>query len=146
MDIEARLRGKRVYLDSNVFIYAFENVAEFGVCAEILRLSDDRSIAAVTSEISLLEILVGPLAAGIRDLAALYAHRLDVAPGLELIPIARATLLQAAAIRAARKLKLPDALHVATAVESNCDLFVTADVGIPTSSRLPVLHLVATPD
>lgn len=144
MELAAQLRGKRVYLDSNVFIYAFENVAGFGVCADILRLADNRSIEAVTSEISLLEILVGPLIAGARDLAALYAHRLDTAPGLELVSITRAVVFQAAAIRAGRKLKLPDAVHVGTAVETGCDFFVTADTGIPTSGRLPVIHLAAT--
>jgi len=144
MALDAQLTGKRVYLDSNVFIYAFENSPGFGkACVEILHLIDGRRIGAVTSEISLIEILAGPLMAGARDLAALYAHRLDRAAALTLVPISRSVILRGASIRANRRLKIPDALHVATALETGCDILVTADTGIPDSPKLPVLHLAA---
>jgi len=144
MAIDAQLAGKRAYLDSNIFIYAFENVGVFGAaCAVILALVDRGVTKAVTSEISLVEILVGPLMAGNHALAALYVQRLETAPGLELVPISRSIILRSASIRASRRLKIPDAMHVAAAIETGCDLLVTADAGIQGSVRLPVVHVTA---
>ena len=42
----------------------------------------------------------------------------------------------AAAVRAATSLRLPDALHVATAVSASCDYFLTFDVGITSLPQL----------
>jgi len=53
---------------------------------------------------------------------------------LSLKLVSRTVLLETVALRATRvtaKMKLPDAIHLATAVLSGCRLFVSRDRGIP---------------
>jgi predicted nucleic acid-binding protein len=58
---------------------------------------------------------------------------------LDLVPVSRRILFQSAELRFVRrrdhgkKLKLPDAIHLATAIQRGCRYFVSADTGI----RLP---------
>ncbi len=61
----ADLIGKVVYLDSNVFIYAVEGFAERRPFVEgPFRQIDSGRIDAVTSELTLAEVLVKPFEAG----------------------------------------------------------------------------------
>jgi predicted nucleic acid-binding protein len=43
------------------------------------------------------------------------------------MPVERAILLRAARLRCELHLKLPDAIHVASAVAAGCDLFLSND-------------------
>ncbi|EDX85419.1 hypothetical protein S7335_3120 [Synechococcus sp. PCC 7335] len=43
------------------------------------------------------------------------------------MPIGRSILLEAARVRASTKLKLPDAIHAATALSTSCTTFLTND-------------------
>lgn len=45
----------------------------------------------------------------------------------EVVPFSRAVFDRALQIRAHTKFKTPDALHLAAAIESHCDLFLTSD-------------------
>lgn len=69
--------GQRVYLDTNVFVYAVEGYPHF---AEELRALfhaiDHGQLAAVTSELTLAEVLVKPLADKNDDLWRLYESTL----------------------------------------------------------------------
>ena len=60
---------------------------------------------------------------------------------MQIIPIDRSILLQAANLRATNNLKTPDAIHAATALSVNCDLFITNDKGFGNLSNLPVVVL-----
>ncbi len=91
---------------------------------------DERRIEVVTSEIALAECLVKPFAD--KDIFAVetYLTLLGEQPKLPVIPISRPILISAAQLRAETKLKLPDAIHVATAKWAECSAFVTSDRGI----------------
>lgn len=91
---------------------------------------DDRRVEAVTSEITLAECLVKPFAD--KDVFAVetYVSFLSGRLGLPVIPISRQILLSAAQLRAETGLKLPDAIHAATAKWANCNAFLTNDRGI----------------
>jgi predicted nucleic acid-binding protein len=56
---------------------------------------------------------------------------------MRLLPITRPILLEAARLRAATKLKTPDAIHAATAMDAGCALFVTTT---PVSAVLEKSH------
>ncbi len=53
--------GKRVYLDANVFVYAIEGYPQFadGI-RELFRKVDQGQVEAITSELTLAEVLVKP--------------------------------------------------------------------------------------
>ncbi|WAJ28598.1 type II toxin-antitoxin system VapC family toxin [Antarcticirhabdus aurantiaca] len=87
---------------------------------------DDGAIRVVSSDVALLECLVKPL----RDKDTTLAQSVfDFFDGVvaRLIPLDRHVILQAAELRAANRLTLPDALHVACALEAGCTVFLSAD-------------------
>ena len=144
MGLMDRLAGRRVYLDSNVFIYAFEDVPEFSaVCELIFAALRAGKIGAVTSEIAIAEILVLPLSEGLIAVARKQLDTLDTTPGLEIAAVDRKIVLGALAVRATRKIKLPDAIHMSTAAETGCEAFITADRSIRSAGQIEIVYLDA---
>ena len=133
------LAGQRIYLDTTVIIHAVETPTPLskGQLA-LFDALDEGAIEAVTSELTLAECLVYPLAAKDSKLAAIYEKFLSGATELELVPISRQILLAAAHIRALKRLKLPDAIHVATAMSARATVLMTADRRIRVSRGLRV--------
>jgi predicted nucleic acid-binding protein len=119
-----------VYLDANPVIYSVEKHPDFGPLLQPVWLAAKaKAVEIVSSELVLLETLVGPLKAGDKALASAY-ELLFVQPQTRLLPITQPVLREAARLRAATKLKTPDAIHVATALLAGCSLFVTNDGGL----------------
>ena len=56
-------------------------------------------------------------------------------------PITRDVLIEAAAIRATTRMKLPDAIHVATAVTCGCSALLTNDERLRATAGIPVRFL-----
>jgi predicted nucleic acid-binding protein len=111
-----------------VIISAAEKSKIFGpLQAQFFAHIDERRVEAVTSEITLAECLVKPFAD--KDIFAVesYISLLGGLPRFPVIPISRQILLSAAQLRAETRLKLPDAIHLATAKWAGCSAFVTND-------------------
>lgn len=119
----------RVYLDTNVFIAAMENPGAHSHHAWwIMDAVDEGEIAAVTSEITLAEVLVKPIEMGETPLADAYEKMIVSEGHFEVIPIRRDILLSAARLRAKRRsIRLPDAIHIATALAAGCSHVVSND-------------------
>lgn len=124
--------GMRVYLDTNIFIYTFEEVGNIGSLLSRCITAGQRSGARfVTSELTLSELLVKPHRDGNHALIDRYEALIQTNNWLEVQPVGRPVLAYAAALRARNKgLKLPDAVHFATAVAGDCSYFLTGDNGI----------------
>jgi hypothetical protein len=59
------IRGERVYLDTNIFIYALEGYPDFvEELAELFESLDEGNLSAGTSELTLAEVLVRPFIDG----------------------------------------------------------------------------------
>ncbi|HZZ43250.1 MAG TPA: PIN domain-containing protein [Tepidisphaeraceae bacterium] len=128
------LAGRHAYLDTNVFIYtlnAFPTLAP--ILTRLFTIIDIGQLQAITSELTLAELLVKPMRDGDIHAQQTCQSILLNNPRLTLMPIARHTLIESARLRAGSTLKLPDALHLATAILSGCDIFLTND----THFRLP---------
>lgn len=81
----------------------------------------------------------GPFGDG--DAAALADYqRFFSSPAVEMLPLTPSVCERAAEIRVASglKIKLPDALHLASALEHGCGLFVTNDVRLAGCAAIPV--------
>lgn len=62
MGLIEEIRGKNIYLDTNVFIYALEGYSEYALVLSTLFAAVDQGvIQAFTSELSLAESLVKPM-------------------------------------------------------------------------------------
>jgi len=122
------LLGQKIYLDTNIFIYALEQHPEYApVVDRLFTLFDTAKATAFTSELALAECLVKPCADGNSDFQVRYQAAITTRPGLTVCPVSRSVLIRTAHIRAAHKVRLPDALHLATALETACDSFLTND-------------------
>lgn len=98
---------------------------------------DAGEIAAITSELTLAEVLVKPFADGNAALQQIYLETLHDRPSLTIAPITRTTLIKAAQLRAQHTaLKMPDALHAATALDRGAKYFVSNDVRFAAVSAL----------
>lgn len=126
------MRRPRAYLDTNVFITALEHVGAGSDHAWwILSAIEDGEIEGATSEITLAEILVKPMERRDDDVIEAYQAMISSAPGFVVRPVERAILVEAARLRSTRRaMKLPDAVHVATALGCACTHFISSDARI----------------
>jgi predicted nucleic acid-binding protein len=133
--------SSKIYIDTAVAIYSVEWNPEYFSLLEPLWLKfQAEEIELVSSELILMESLVLPLRNEDTLLMNAYKELLLSEP-MQLIPIDRAILQQAANLRATTNLKTPDAIHAATAISVNCDLFITNDKGFRNLSNLSVVIL-----
>ncbi len=134
--------GSRVYLDSNLLIYAVERIAPYHTILQSLFERFDRDeLTPVTSELSLAEVLVKPFQADSVPDQEAYQALLSENGLMEVVPIDRDILVAAAKLRAKQKILLPDAIHTATATQAACDYFLTNDHRLRALPGLRVLLL-----
>lgn len=130
-----------VYIDTMTLIYTVERYPAYLLLLEPLwRTAQTGSIEIVSSELTLMEALVGPLKSGNTILENAFEQAL-LGTNMRLIPITQAILREAARLRATTKLRTPDALHAATAQQAACVLFVTNDAGFRGMVSLPLVIL-----
>ena len=92
-----------------------------------LALIANGELYAATPELTLLEVLVGPIKRGMTELVELYKTQLVPGGSLDMLPVTRTVLEEAAKIRAAHNLKPPDAIHLASAITANCSILLCND-------------------
>jgi predicted nucleic acid-binding protein len=130
-----------VYFDTVTIIYTIERYPSyFPLLEPIWRAAKAGSLRVVSSELALLETLVGPLKTGDASLIATFESAL-LGTDISLLPITQAVLREAARLRATTRLRTPDALHAATASLAGCSLFITNDAGFRGISGLPLTIL-----
>lgn len=118
-------------VDSMLFVYHFEEHQRFGPrAAEIFQGAEDGHYSLVTAVLSLMEVLVVPKRRGLDDLADRYREIFESFPNLAVVPVDEAVIEIASSLRADHRLRTPDALHVATAIQSGATAFVTNDTKI----------------
>jgi predicted nucleic acid-binding protein len=141
---------ERIYLDTNIFISAFEK-GEMGgsLLSDLFTVPRNplRNLF-VTSELTLSELLVVPYRNGDADLVEGYATLVRTNAWLDVIAVDRVVLVQASKLRSERRgLKLPDAIHLATALKAECSHLLTEDKGLEVAIAASALPLtVLRPD
>jgi predicted nucleic acid-binding protein len=130
-----------VYADAQVCIYSVE---QHPIYAPLLRplwqAVQNGALEVVSSDLTLMETLVGPLKRGDTGLAATYEQFFQQ-PGIRLLPVTQAVLREAARLRATTRLRTPDAIHAATAALAGCALFLTNDAAFRGMVNLPLAVL-----
>jgi predicted nucleic acid-binding protein len=136
-----QLSSPIVYIDANRFIYLIDG--DDGIAGRLrplFALLKERPGIAVTSELTLAEVL----AKARPDTRRSYFNLIVWSNLCRLHPVTRDILIDTADYRresgrtrpdgTVSKVRLPDAIHVVTAVQNRCRAFLSADVGL----RLPV--------
>ena len=115
----------RLYLDANVFIYAIEGSADISnPLRELFDLFRAQRGTGVTSELTLAEVL--PRANVLQRRS--YLDLIAWSGIFDLRPVNRDILIETAQYRSAAGMpKLPDAIHVVTAIKAGCRTILSAD-------------------
>jgi uncharacterized protein len=116
----------RIFWDTNLFIYLFEDTPE--LCARVVELRKrmrERGDTLFTSTLTLGELLVKPLETGNEGLARRYRETLGATATL--LPFTIGAAQTYAEIRRDRSVRAPDAIQLACAAEAKVDLFITND-------------------
>jgi predicted nucleic acid-binding protein len=116
----------RVFWDSNLFIYLFEDAGERGervaaLRSRMLQRGDD----LLTSTLTIGEVLVQPTRVGRTDLARQYEQR--IAEAATIVPFDLDAARAYASVRMDPGVKGPDAIQLACAAAGRADLFITND-------------------
>lgn len=128
--------GRVVYLDANPFIYALEGAEDIAsALKDLFVLLRQQPGSAVTSDLTLAEVLPK------RKVPDRQFLELLIWSGIfDLRPVSRDVLVETADYRRIAGTrhpdgnismpKLPDAIHVVTAIRSHCDIFLLSDLRI----------------
>lgn len=133
-----------VYVDANAVIYSVERIAPYDALLQPLwRPTGQTAFRIITSDLTLLEVLVRPLKTGNKRLEAGFRRLLQRSSNVQLVVITHSILERAAALRAATNLKTPDAIHAATALEHGAAMLITND---PAFRHVPGLSVTLLDD
>lgn len=131
-----------VALDSSIFIYFIEEHPVYLPLVEpLFEAMDAGELEAVTSSLTLLEVLVIPFRFGNAALVDRYEALLTKSRGLRLVDLDRDFLRSVAQVRAATRAKTPDAMQLAAAMTAGCPVLLTNDDRIPAVAGLRILQL-----
>ena len=129
----------RVYVDTAILIYSVEANPDYRQLLRPLWLKLKASeLEVISSELALMEVLIVPLRNNDTALVQDY-KQLMLEGDMQLIPISQTILREAARLRATTNLRTPDAIHVATAMNAGCTLFLTNDRGFRRILNLSVV-------
>jgi predicted nucleic acid-binding protein len=135
-------KHKIIGLDTAPFIYFIENVAPYADLLDpVFSLVENHALSAVTSTVTLAEILTKPFADKNFSLADEIKFTLKSFSSLSLASIDEKLGEAAALIRARYKIRLPDALQVAAAIQREATLFLTNDKRVKKVDAVQVLVL-----
>jgi predicted nucleic acid-binding protein len=99
---------------------------------------DRGELEIVTSTLTLTEVLVKPFSRAVPELASQYVAILAG----KLVPVSETIAKRAAQLRAVYpRLKTPDAIQLATAIEVRADVFLTNDFALSGISEIRVVTL-----
>ena len=127
--LDAFLRRHRcVALDTPVFIYQLENNPRYvGLTDRVFSWLESAGGRAVTSAITMTELLVQPYRGGDQRRVDEFYGLLSTYPNLQWIAPSLEIADAAARIRAAHRLRTPDALEAATALAGDSTRLTTND-------------------
>lgn len=135
-----------IYIDANPFIYFIDGEEAVATYVRpFFALLAGRPGIATTSELTLAEVL----AKARPDARRSYFNLVVWSKVFQLRPITRDILIDTADYRRATRrtrpdgtiatAKLPDAIHVVTAVQSRCRMFLSADEGLTVPAGMVML-------
>lgn len=117
-----------IAVDTAPFIYLWEQHPRYFALSEGLfwHLKTPK-VHGFTSIITLIEVCVYPQRQGRMDLVATYENALFNSEQVQMLPVDVNIARRAMVLRAKYNIRVPDALHLATAIESGATMFVRND-------------------
>jgi len=129
--------GSKVFVDTAPFICLLESHPQLADrFVGLFEAASQGALSIALSTVTLAEVLTGPHKAGQTALAKRFEKALCQ---YEVVPVSVSIAALAGQLRAKHRLKLPDALQLATALETGAAAFVTHDRDFSRVTALPVI-------
>lgn len=142
MGLVDELQGVRVCMDTAPIIYFIEkNPKYLGVLKPVFLEIDTGRIEAITSTITLLEVLVHPFRTKNDILAEKYRDILLYSAGLTTFEIFHEVSEMSSKLRAKYSIRTPDAIQIAVGLLYRASKFLTNDSALKKVSEIDVLVL-----
>ena len=130
-------QGATVMVDTAPFIYVLESHPQWAdQFVGLFEAAAKGDLTIALSTITLAEVLTGPFKAGQTALAKRYEKALSQ---YKVIAVSAAIAALAAQLRARYRLKLPDAIQLASALDIGAAALVTHDRDFSQVSGMPIL-------
>ena len=132
--------NKAIYLDTAPLIYYLEQRTEYiSFLNRLFKKNESGDFRFYSSSILITEVLTLPYKLGNNALVEKYEFFLTQSPFLNLISVTPSIAKLSAKLRSEHGLKLPDAVHFATALETKVDFFLTNDFAF---NKIPGLTII----
>lgn len=137
-----RIKGKRVYVDANIFIYFLDRSEQyFDVVAQFFQCFDAGQSFAYTGDAAVAETLYKPYQVDdvmrVSEFKAFFAND----EFLTVLPHTTKVFELAGELAPKRGMKLIDALHYATAALAGCSIILTNDAGFKSNTGVEIIYL-----
>lgn len=133
---------QRIAIDSNVFIYlAEQDPLHVDRAAAVIDAVAEGAVAGSLSVVGLAEVLLGPATRGELVAVEQMAGEIDATPNLKIVVVTQEIAIDAAVIGGLRRLKLADAIHLASARAVGATAFVTNDRHFRSAPHLEIVYL-----
>ena len=137
-----QLKGQRVYIDTNIFIYFLDGQEPFlSMVYPFLEALINGEIIGYTGDAVIAETMVQPYKLGniamIEQFKAFFAQD----DFLTILPHDDKAFDLAAKLSGTKGMKLVDSLHMATALQAGCDYLITHDKGIKPVDGIRIVQL-----
>ena len=124
-------QGLIVGVDTAPLIYLVEkHPLYFNKMMVVMQALVARKITAISTMLTLTEVLTHPLRQGNMALVKQYDAILQHSKSFQLMPLDASIARKAAELRAIYHLHTPDAIQIATCIQTGCDAFLTNDRGL----------------
>lgn len=134
--------GQIVGIDTGIFVYLLEHHPKYlDIVETYFRQIQAGHIAAVFASIGIIELLTGPKQLGQYDIAHQYRDLLGGFPNLNIIDLNESVIDLSSDLRAQYHLSTPDAIHLASAIYSGADKFITNDKALKKVKEIKVVLL-----
>lgn len=139
--VESIPAGATVVVDSGPIIIVLDGTdrALAGQYLPIFKAAERGRLAIAVSTITVAEVMTGPLRHGDRILAERYRQVMSASTNWRVIDFTLGLAALAADLRAKYRLKLPDAIQLATAIDAGAHALVTHDRDFAAVTELPVI-------
>ena len=142
MGLVDEVRGQRICIDTAPIIYFIEHHVKYrSIIRPVFEVIASGNIEAITSTITLLEVLVHPLRSGDETLAEKYRDILLSSQGLTTFEILHEVSGMASRLRAKYPIGTPDAIQIAVGILYHASFFLTNDPNLRKVSEIKVLVL-----
>jgi predicted nucleic acid-binding protein len=119
--------GATVLIDTNPLLYWFEGSELAAPFESVFADVQAGRIDAVVTPVTVAEVVTGPLRAGKDALAERYRQAITAGNGFSVRDTNADIAMLAARLRLRHRLKLPDAIQLATAVHAGCFALISHD-------------------